>query len=183
MIAGEAKGRRLTSVPGDRVRPMTDQIREALFSSLGPQVRGARFLDLYAGSGAVGIEALSRGATHVTFVEQESEAVGTIRSNLAATGFERNAEIVPTAVEEYLAREVSFPYDLVMIDPPFRVGLPVEVLQSLVRSGMIVDGVTVILRVASRLALEELPAPFALKTRRRYGDSILLYMSVEGGLK
>src|SRR6185295_15055806 len=85
VIAGAARGRRLSAVPGDTTRPITDRAKEALFSILAPEIEDARVLDLFAGTGSVGIEALSRGAAACTFVELEKRAIDTIRGNLEHT--------------------------------------------------------------------------------------------------
>jgi 16S rRNA (guanine966-N2)-methyltransferase len=119
VVAGRHRGRRLKAPPGRRTRPTSDRVREALFSILGPaRVEGARVLDLFAGSGALGLEALSRGAASVTFVESDRRAAAAIRNNLAA--LEEEAEI---AVRDALAWLRSPPADasfgLVLLDPPY----------------------------------------------------------------
>jgi 16S rRNA (guanine966-N2)-methyltransferase len=154
---------------------MTDQIRAALFSSLAERVVGARMLDLYAGSGAVGIEALSRGAAHATFVERNPGAVRTIRENLRLTGFEDRASVVSARVEDFLAQSSERAFDIVMVDPPFSVGLPSGVLEGLTE-GFLGEEAVVIARVAARLEPAVAPAPLAVEARRRYGDSLLLYL-------
>lgn len=104
VIAGIAKGRRLRAAAG--TRPTADSVKEALFSTLGTRVAGGRVLDLYAGSGALGIEALSRGAEAATFVERDPRAVSVIRSNLEATGFSGQARVVEAPVQRFLASGV-----------------------------------------------------------------------------
>jgi 16S rRNA (guanine966-N2)-methyltransferase len=118
IVAGEHKGRRLRSPAGARTRPTPDRVREALFSILGP-VDGLDVLDLYAGSGALGIEALSRGAASATFVESAREAARAIRANLAAIGRE-DARLVETDVFAWLRSPAAKPaFDLVFCDPPY----------------------------------------------------------------
>lgn len=156
---------------------MTDQIREALFSTLGGRVVGARFLDLYAGSGSVGIEALSRGAADSTFVEADPEAVQVIRSNLDATKLAGRAIVVESEVEEYLEASPASPFDLVLIDPPFDSRLPIEMLEALARIGFLADEGLAVLRVTSRTKELDSPLPFSHSWTRRYGDSTLIYMS------
>ena len=116
VIAGIAKGRRLASPKGNTTRPMTERAREGLFSSLGDAMAGANVLDLYAGSGSLGIEALSRGAQRAVFVEQQPGAVETLRRNVAAAGL--GGEIVDRSVEDYLASGGDR-FDLVFVDPPY----------------------------------------------------------------
>lgn len=119
VIAGSAKGRRLYSVPGPGTRPMTNRAKAALFSILGNDIRGARFLDLFAGTGQVGIEALSRGAAHATFVERDAAALRTIQKNLRLTKLEDRAQIVRADVFKYLMEPAPPPpYDYIFLAPP-----------------------------------------------------------------
>jgi 16S rRNA (guanine966-N2)-methyltransferase len=116
VVAGAFKGRRLQAPRGGRTRPTADRVREALFSMLG-DVSGARVLDLYAGSGALGIEALSRGAASATFVDRDPSAVAAIRRNLEALGAEQ--EVRHQDALRYLAGTTRGPFDLVFVDPPY----------------------------------------------------------------
>lgn len=117
VISGKAKGRQLRDVPGPGTRPMTDRAKSALFSILGEDVANARFLDLFAGTGQVGIEALSRGAAQAVFVEQGSAALRTIHENLALTGLETGAKVVRADVFQYLAGS-PVPFDYIYVAPP-----------------------------------------------------------------
>jgi 16S rRNA (guanine966-N2)-methyltransferase len=177
VIAGDAKGRRLRSVRDQSVRPMTDQIREALFSTLGESVPRARFLDLYAGSGAIGIEALSRGASHATFVESDRAARDAIESNVEVTGFEARAEVVGSDAAHFAETFDGLPFDLAVVDPPFAAGLPSGVLETMVRRGVVSREAPVVVRISTRLAAPEQPAGLRLGRTRKYGDSTLLYFS------
>src|SRR5512136_395854 len=103
VIAGEAKGRTLYAVPGQSTRPITDRVKASLFNILTGQVPGARFLDLFAGTGGVGIEALSRGASEAVFVERDQRAVATIRRNLEATGLAGHTRVVKGDVYQFIA--------------------------------------------------------------------------------
>jgi 16S rRNA (guanine(966)-N(2))-methyltransferase RsmD len=116
VIAGEFRSRRLKSIPGDATRPTPDRLRETLFDILAPRIEGAIFVDAYAGTGAVGIEALSRGARHAIFLEKDRTAVETIRDNLAALKLERRATVVKGAVLLTLGRS---PTEIVFLDPPY----------------------------------------------------------------
>lgn len=118
MVSGTAKGRRLKMVPGEGTRPITDRVKEALFNILGSDVIGARFIDLFAGTGGVGIEALSRGAEAATFVDMDRRAVDTIRSNLALTGFGSRAEVVRADALAYLRTGNPVPADFIYVAPP-----------------------------------------------------------------
>jgi 16S rRNA (guanine(966)-N(2))-methyltransferase RsmD len=120
VIAGAARGVPLRA-PRDRTtRPVTDRVKETLFGILGERVPGARVLDLYAGSGALGIEALSRGAAHATFVERGREALAAIRHNLERTGLTGEASVHGGDVARYLASvPAEAPFDLAFLDPPY----------------------------------------------------------------
>jgi 16S rRNA (guanine(966)-N(2))-methyltransferase RsmD len=116
IIAGEFRSRRLESIPGDATRPTADRVREALFNMLQTRISGASFVDAYAGTGAVGIEALSRGAAHAWFLERDRRALDTIRKNLASLGLERRATILAGKVLVTLER---CPAGIVFLDPPY----------------------------------------------------------------
>ncbi|KAB2904508.1 MAG: 16S rRNA (guanine(966)-N(2))-methyltransferase RsmD [Anaerolineae bacterium] len=118
VIAGRAKGKRLKRVPGDSTRPIMDRAKEALFSILGTAIIDIRLLDLFAGTGAVGIEALSRGADWVTFLDVNRAAVATIHENLRTTKLAEQAEVLRQDAFEFLQRDDIDPYGLVYIAPP-----------------------------------------------------------------
>ncbi|CAN5576119.1 16S rRNA (guanine(966)-N(2))-methyltransferase RsmD [soil metagenome] len=121
VIAGTARGRRLSAPAGTDVRPTSDRVREAVFNALGSlgAVDGARALDLFAGSGALGIEALSRGAAHVTFVEQERSALTAVEANVAVAGVADRAMVVRGDAVRLVATALSGPFDLALCDPPY----------------------------------------------------------------
>ncbi len=116
VIAGEFRSRRLKSLPGAATRPTPDRLRETLFDILQTRIDGARFVDAYAGTGAVGIEALSRGASHAWFLERSRAALDVIRENLAALDLLSRATVVPGPVLPAIAR---YPADIVFLDPPY----------------------------------------------------------------
>ena len=118
VVAGTAKGRRLRLVPGEGTRPVRDQVKEALFNILASQIDGCTFLDLFAGTGSVGIEALSRGATHSTFVEKQPRAIETIRQNLEHTGLSDRARVIQGDVFAVLEAGSRDRFDLVYVAPP-----------------------------------------------------------------
>jgi 16S rRNA (guanine966-N2)-methyltransferase len=122
VVAGSLRGRRLRAPPGRATRPTSDRVREATFNALASLdlLRDARVLDLFAGSGALGIEALSRGAAHCTFVEQARPAVETIRENLKALGLADRATVVPMDVSRYLSTAATPPVEVALADPPYR---------------------------------------------------------------
>jgi 16S rRNA (guanine966-N2)-methyltransferase len=118
VIAGKARGHKLRSVPGDSTRPITDRTKESLFNILGADVQDSRWLDLFAGTGSVGIEALSRGAGFVRFVDIVRQATDTVRANLKTTGLEASAEVLRMDAFSLLTREPDQTYEYVYIAPP-----------------------------------------------------------------
>jgi 16S rRNA (guanine966-N2)-methyltransferase len=180
VIAGEAGGRRL-AVPGGReTRPTSDRAREGMFAtiaSLAGPLAGARVLDLYAGSGAVGLEALSRGAAHVLLVESGARASRVIRENVKALGLP-GAEVVTDRVERVLARgPAGGRYDIVFADPPY--ALPGEevsrMLEDLTGRAWLAPGALVIVERATRSGPVTWPDGIAPDRARRYGEATLWY--------
>jgi len=121
VVGGTARGRRLVAPPGDGTRPTSDRVREAVFNSLWSRgaVEDASVVDLFAGSGALGIEALSRGAAHATFVDDDALARKAIGENLRATGLAERADVVADRAERFLQRRAGRPFDLAFCDPPY----------------------------------------------------------------
>jgi 16S rRNA (guanine(966)-N(2))-methyltransferase RsmD len=118
IIGGIARGKRIRSVPGETTRPITDKVREALFNILGPDIQGASLLDLFAGTGSVGIEALSRGAEYVCFVELNRRPIAIIRENLKSTGLDDGAIVNHADAFTFLERSINYQFDYVYIAPP-----------------------------------------------------------------
>jgi 16S rRNA (guanine966-N2)-methyltransferase len=122
IIAGEFRGRRLRPPPDRRVRPTADRVREAWFSIIGPAVPGARVVDFFAGSGALGLEALSRGAVHATFVELGTPSLAALRHNIAELGLEDRTAVRRGDALRFAARLDVSAFDLAFADPPYRTG-------------------------------------------------------------
>jgi 16S rRNA (guanine966-N2)-methyltransferase len=131
VIAGAAKGRKLKLVPGDSTRPIMDRVKEALFNILGTGVRGCSFLDLFAGTGSVGIEALSRGAARVLFIDSDRLAVRTVRENLEHTRLADRAEVLRTDAFVYLQRQNPEPFEYIYVAPPQYKGMWKRILLTL----------------------------------------------------
>jgi len=180
IISGSARGRRLTVPPGTSTRPTSDRAREALFSTIESLIRsfaGARVLDLYAGSGAVGLEALSRGADHVLLVESDPGAARTIRDNATKTGL-ACAELRAEPVERLLAGGApTSPYDVVFLDPPYDVADDAlgVVVSALIDGGWLAERALVIVERATRGGEWQWPAGVAGDRSRRYGEATLWY--------
>ncbi len=129
VIAGTARGRRLKMVPGEGSRPVMDRVKEACFSKLGRRVAGSRFLDLYAGTGSVAIEALSRGAALAELVEQDPRALRIIRENLQLAGVWERAHVQRADVLSWLRNDAAHSYDIIYVAPPQYQGLWSQTLQ------------------------------------------------------
>ena len=183
VIAGAAKGARLGAVPPG-VRPMADQAREGLFASLADRVDDARCLDLFAGTGATGIEALSRGASHCTFVDRSRRTTATIEGNLERTDLEDLATVRTSEVTAYLRRgrpAADEPYDLVFLDPPYEMeGPALDGCSVLLDDGWLAGtGWTVMVTRGQKGSLPAVPLHWAVARQLRYGDSLLtLYREV-----
>jgi 16S rRNA (guanine966-N2)-methyltransferase len=164
IVAGEFKGRRLAAPRGARTRPTADRVREALFSMLG-DVAGARVLDLYAGSGALGIEALSRGAASAVFVERDAQAVAAIERNLEPLDVE--ASVARADVARWLTRAEGR-FDLVFCDPPYDVASRLAGPLAERLPGLTADDARIVTESDKRNPLE---LPFPLIVERSYGDT------------
>jgi 16S rRNA (guanine966-N2)-methyltransferase len=176
VIAGSAKGVRLGPVPAG-TRPVSDMAREGLFASLGEAVPDARVLDLYAGTGAVGIEALSRDASECVFVEKARAAVACIEDNLTRTKLGDRAVVVRAEVGRWLTRGVAAqgPFDLVTLDPPYDVGgAPLERTLAALDEGWLAGQTwTVVVTRSHKGGLPAVPVHWAIRRQLRYGDSLL----------
>ncbi|MGY1602998.1 16S rRNA (guanine(966)-N(2))-methyltransferase RsmD [Geodermatophilus sp. SYSU D00815] len=177
VIAGAAGGRRL-KVPPSGVRPTGDRAREGLFNSLGSllDLDGARVLDLYAGSGALGLEALSRGAAEVVLVESAPRVLPVLRANVAAVGLP-GARVLAGSVPTVVTGPAPAAFDLVLADPPYATpaGEVLGVLRALVGGGWLADGAVVVVERSAREQPWEWPTPLTGLRDRRYGEALLRY--------
>lgn len=180
VIAGSAKGIRLSAVPGQGTRPISDRVKESLFNILGGWIVEARVLDLFAGTGSVGIEALSRGAAQATFVERHSRAVGVIRDNLRRTRLSGQASIVQADVFKFL-EETAKSFDLIYIAPPQYQGLWAKTLQALEANPgwLAADGLVVVQIFPKEWQPLEL-ATLELVDERKYGSTLLCFYEPPG---
>lgn len=149
VIAGKARSLKLMTPPGMDTRPTTDRTKETLFNILQPEIGGARFLDLFSGSGAIGIEALSRGAAFAVFVEKDRAAAECIRKNLAFTKLGDNGQILRKDVgAAFKSLEKGAPFDLIFMDPPYGRGLERQVLEYLAHSSLLAEEGTVVVEAS-----------------------------------
>lgn len=183
IIGGTDRGRRLTAPRGLRTRPTAERVREALFDILGSRVAGAHVLDLFAGTGAVGLEALSRGARRAVFVERDREALRALRANLAVLGISREqARVVAGDVLAVLpalaASEAAF--DVVFLDPPYANAPTPRVLEALAAGPLLRPGTEVIVQHFAKTALPSVPGLVGGGRARRFGETTLTFLRAEG---
>lgn len=182
IIAGEYRGRQLLSPADASIRPTADRVRESIFnilaSRLGPRLDGLRVLDLFAGTGAMGLEALSRGAAPVVFVDTGAEARGLIRDHIEAFGAGGVAKLLRRDATALGPAGTLGPFGLVFLDPPYGQGLGERALVSLSAGGWLAPGATLVLEESAEAPLE-LPQGFALDDTRRYGAAAVHVISRE----
>ena len=177
MIAGRYKGRRLKTPNWEGLRPTSDKLRETLFNILAPHIEGARVLDGFAGTGAVGIEALSRGAAHVTFVEKDRRAVALIQANVAACGVEAVYNIEQDEVGAAL-RHARAAFDLILLDPPYELH-PLSPTLEAAAARLSADGLLVLERATHREP--DVPATLIRVRDVKSGDSTLTFFQIANG--
>jgi len=176
VIAGSAKGRRLQLVPGSGTRPIADRVKESLFNILGADVENATVLDLFAGTGGIGIEALSRGATRAFFVESDRLAINTLQANLHHTGFTRQAQVVRSDVFIYLRNQPAANFDYIHIAPPQYKELWIKTLQALdERPTWLKDEGVIVVQLHPREFTTVPLGHFELVDERRYGSTLLAF--------
>lgn len=176
VIAGTARGLRLVAPRDAQTRPISDKVKESLFGSIGERIVGARVLDLYAGSGAIGIEALSRGAAHATFVERARPALRAIAENLARTGLADQGVVEARSVEAFLESTTAGPWDVAILDPPYAertLDVPLDRLRAHLAPGGLV--------VVKHFWRTPMPPDvgFAVIRSRRFGETALTFLEEE----
>ncbi|MEO6888189.1 MAG: 16S rRNA (guanine(966)-N(2))-methyltransferase RsmD [Ktedonobacteraceae bacterium] len=195
VVAGEAKGRKLKSPKTPGTRPIIDRVKTALFDILSTRIRDTRFLDLFAGTGGVGIEALSRGAAFATFIEMNGSVLKIVRENLGITGLLARAETIRADAFKFLQAQAapnhttlarvprsSAPYDIIYVAPPQYQKLAAHALEMLDSSPLVADTGLVIVQVHPKEREDVLAIPLArllLRDERRYGSTLLLFYEVK----
>lgn len=173
VVSGSAKGRPLKAVPGTGTRPTTDKVKEALFSMIGPYFDGGTALDLFAGSGGLGIEALSRGVDKAVFVDLEPKSIETIRANLKATKLEDQAAVYRNdagrALKALAKRGTRF--DLVFLDPPYRMKNGDELMQTMHDLELLEPEATIVLEYESKYEYPQQFGPFEQTRKSVYGET------------
>jgi 16S rRNA (guanine966-N2)-methyltransferase len=186
IIAGEFRSRTLAAPPGQATRPTSDRLRETLFNVLAPRIEGASFLDLYAGSGAVGIEALSRGAVRVVFVERAEPALAALRANLARLGIRDGFRIQSGSVSAFLRRTRAgepLKFDLIFLDPPWDAAEEYAATLGLLggsSSGLLGEGALIIAEHRRKQPLEDRYGSLRRTRLLEQGDAALSFYAVQG---
>jgi 16S rRNA (guanine(966)-N(2))-methyltransferase RsmD len=181
VLAGVLKGRRILTPRGSTTRPTADQVRIALMDTLMPRLPGARVLDLFAGAGGVGLEALSRGAAHATFVERDGRALAALRANVAALAVTAQARIEARdvgAALERLAREGAA-FDIVFLDPPYDAGAVVPTLERLGALPVVADDGIVIAQHMTKQPPPEVIGRLRAYRGRRFGETTLTFFRAD----
>lgn len=165
VITGTARGRKLKEPMGNAIRPTTDIVKEAIFSMIQFDIEGRRILDLFAGTGQLGIECLSRGAKSVTFVDQSKDAIKLVRENLAHCNLQ--GEVVQADSIGFIGRDGK--YDIIIIDPPYDTDLMDKALEKIVQFDILNDGGIIVCESRLEKTVQELPAPYCVVKERKYG--------------
>jgi 16S rRNA (guanine966-N2)-methyltransferase len=176
IVAGSLRGRVLRAPTGAATRPTSEKVREAIFAIL-PDVGGARVLDLFAGSGALGLEALSRGAVHATFVDAARAALTAVRTNVRALGLEDRSAIVQADAVAFAARAAASPWDVVFVDPPYASELAIRAVGAIPAANLNENAVIVI-EHDRRNSPPETIGSLLQTDQRRYGDTLVSFYRV-----
>ncbi|SEB45040.1 16S rRNA (guanine(966)-N(2))-methyltransferase RsmD [Paenibacillus sp. GP183] len=182
VISGSARGRTLKAVPGMTTRPTTDKVKEAVFSMIGPYFEGGLVLDLFAGTGGLGIEALSRGMDKGIFIDIEKKSVGTVQHNVAAAGFTDKAEIYRNDAGRALKllSKRGLQFDLVFLDPPYKMKVIAELITGMEEQALLKPNAWIIVEHDAEDDLAVTIGALQLKKRAEYGETaITIYERVE----
>ncbi len=176
IISGEWKGRRLKTVKGNQVRPTSDKVKGAIFNILGDKIVGSKILDLFAGTGSLSLEALSRGADQAVLIEKNREACGIIRDNLQMIGVQERVKLYNMDAFSYLKQQQHERYDLLFVDPPYRQGFTDKILFLVKNSSILNPEGVIIIETDSK---EEIPDDLGLlevRIIKEYGDTKLWFL-------
>jgi 16S rRNA (guanine966-N2)-methyltransferase len=177
IISGELRGKKLFSVPGLMTRPTADRVRESIFNILGSRVRHARVLDLFAGTGILGIEALSRGAEFALFIDHHPKPISVIKKNLMACHYESQSKVLQMDLCKIGGRLNAYPpkFKLVFMDPPYKRHLIGSALSSLHENAVLEAGALVVAEHGAATPTFESVTPFVLKDQRKYGKTLVSF--------
>ena len=177
IITGSVKGKHLKSLEGEHTRPTSERIKEAMFSSIQFDIEDRRVLDIFAGSGQLGLEALSRGAESCTFIDSSREAMDIVRANIALCGFESRTRYLVSDAKNYIRKASGkYVFDLVFIDPPYASACAGEVLRRLTDGGMLANGAIAVLECGDEIVDAAAFPEFEVTKEKRYGKKTALYI-------
>ena len=180
IIAGSFKGRKLVSPKGSRTRPTSDRVREAIFSIIGDDIKDARVLDLYSGTGAMGLEALSRGARQVVFVEKDPAALRCLKTNIKAAGCQVSCRVFNRPVLSYLQEpDLNDGFDVVFADPPYAGDLGTLTLKAVSKHAKPLKGCLVVLEHAPGRSPEAVPENMGVVDTRKYGNTGVTFLKFQ----
>ena len=183
IITGSARGTHLKTLPGDHTRPTAERAKEAVFSMLGDAVRGARVLDLFGGSGQLGLEAVSRGAAYALLIDNDPEAAAVMAENARRTHLSDRVEIKVTDATVFLKTSACAPFDLVFLDPPYAAGLLPPCLSLLIERGLLAPDAVVVCEAGNAADFfgekADLPARFTVLRDNRYGAACVRLLTLK----
>jgi 16S rRNA (guanine966-N2)-methyltransferase len=179
IVGGALRGRTLRAVPGDSTRPTADRVRQSLFDLLGQRMDGLAVLDLFAGTGALGLEAVSRGAVKAVLVEKDARACGVILGNISDLKLEARARVLRGELPSALGQLRGQRFDLVFSDPPYALRAAQATLDALCSNDVLAPGARVVLEMDRREDGPSLASGLSLADERRYGDTLVLIVAKE----
>lgn len=178
IIAGSAKGRRLTSPKSKDIRPVLDQVKESIFNILF-DINGFSVLDIFAGTGSIGLEAISRGATNAVFVDNGKEAINIIKKNIEICRFEDRSRIIPLSAEKAVSilKKESSQFDIIFIDPPYLKNLVNKTICSAICAGLLKKDGLIITEHHPKEPVQNLPEGYGISDERKYGQTIVTFVA------
>ena len=179
IIAGSAKGKKLITTPGFTIRPLLSRIKKSLFDILRPEIDNSVFLDLYAGTGNVGIEALSRGAKKAVFVENSRQCVEMIEKNLINCGFSKKAEVLSADITTKLPK-FNRKFDIIFIGPPYKLNLTTKTIEIIDENNLLSNNGWIIAQHHIKEPVAEEIGKFIMLRQKKYGDTMLTFFKKRG---
>ena len=179
MIGGAFKGRKLSQIKGESIRPTLDKTKEAIFSIIGSDIRGKKVLDLFAGTGALGIEAISRGAEFSVFIDNDDYALSIIKKNIKLCSIEKKTKVIKTNIIEnpYFITHKEYDFEIVFMDPPYNDHALIASIENL--NGIIINNESKITIIAEHSILSKIPekiSDFSLYDQRKYGKTLVSFL-------
>ncbi|MCB0367085.1 MAG: 16S rRNA (guanine(966)-N(2))-methyltransferase RsmD [Bdellovibrionaceae bacterium] len=178
IIAGKYRGRKLVSFQAGHIRPTTDRVKESLFNKIAPYIEGARVLDLFAGTGNLGIEALSRGAAEVVFVEKSGRSLQILKKNLTTLGINEDVKVVKDDVFKFVKKWDGAPFDVVLADPPFTEKIAHPVMEILAQFPLVTPEGLIVIESSHQEPIGENYPPYNFLDRRSFGDKNVSFFSM-----